>query len=131
MVRGAVDRAADDPLLIAQAGDLELAARAAEALLATAAARIDDAERTPGPAAIAEASLATAAAKVAAGRAARRAAGELFDFGGTRSVDAAANLSRFWRDARTHTLHDPERWKLHHLGRWALARQAPPSHGTL
>ncbi|UQE76693.1 acyl-CoA dehydrogenase family protein [Gordonia sp. PP30] len=126
-------RAADDPLLLAQAGDLELAVRGAESLLGTAARRIDDAEAAPAddPAALAEASLATAAAKVAAGRAARRAGSELFDFGGTRTAAEGANLSRYWRDARTHTLHDPERWKLHHLGRWALARELPPSHGTL
>ena len=128
-----VSRAVDDPLLVQQAGELELAVRGAESLLATAAARIDAADAAPalGPAAIAEASLATAAAKVAAGRAARRAAGELFDFGGTRTAAEPANLSRYWRDARTHTLHDPERWKLQHLGRWAIARQAPPSHSAL
>lgn len=126
----AVDRAADDPLLIAQAGDLELAVRSAEALLVVAGERIHHAETTPGAGAVAEASLATAAAKVAAGRAARRAGSELFDFGGTRTAAGSANLSRYWRDARTHTLHDPERWKLHHLGRWALDRVRPPSHGT-
>ncbi|EYT57984.1 monooxygenase [Dietzia sp. UCD-THP] len=132
-----VDRAADDPLLIAQAGDLELAVRSAEALLVVAGDRIHHAETIPGPEtvsgpeAIAEASLATAAAKVAAGRAARRAGSELFDFGGTRTAAGSATLSRYWRDARTHTLHDPERWKLHHLGRWALGRVRPPSHGTL
>ena len=126
-------RAVDDPLLLLQAGDLELAVRAAESLLSTAAERIDSADDQPEPAAsaIAEAALATAAAKVAAGRAARRAGSELFDFGGTRSAAEPANLSRFWRDARTHTLHDPERWKLYHLGRWALDQQPPPSHGSL
>nr|HQV20984.1 SfnB family sulfur acquisition oxidoreductase [Gordonia sp. (in: high G+C Gram-positive bacteria)] len=61
----------------------------------------------------------------------RDAAAQLFDFGGTRSASGKANWSRFWRDARTHTLHDPERWKVHHLGRWALAGQPPPSHTSL
>ncbi|MFT3662230.1 MAG: SfnB family sulfur acquisition oxidoreductase [Gordonia sp. (in: high G+C Gram-positive bacteria)] len=128
-----VSRAADDPLLLVQAGDLELAVRGAESLLATAARRIDDADAAPqpDPAAVGEASLATAAAKVAAGRAARRAASDLFDVGGTRAAAESSNLSRFWRDARTHTLHDPERWKLHHLGRWALDRRLPTGHGSL
>lgn len=126
-----VDRAADDPLLIAQAGDLELSVRSAEALLRTAADRIDHADDSATADSIAEAALATAAAKVAAGRAARRAGAELFDFGGTRTASESANLTRFWRDARTHTLHDPERWKLQHLGRWAIERRRPPSHGTL
>lgn len=128
-----VDRAADDPLLLAQAGDLELEVRSAEALLEVAGERIERAEQETEAVgdAVAEAALATAAAKVAAGRAARRAGSEMFDFGGTRSAGASANLDRYWRDARTHTLHDPERWKLHHLGRWALSRIRPPSHGTL
>ncbi|GAB11175.1 putative FMNH2-dependent monooxygenase [Gordonia araii NBRC 100433] len=129
-----VHDAADDPYLIAQAGDLELAVRTAESLLLTAADRIDEADASGDEGRrdrVAEASLATAAAKVAAGRAARRAGAELFDFGGTRSASEKANLSRFWRDARTHTLHDPERWKLHHLGKWALSRQIPPTHTSL
>ncbi|MGO3326134.1 SfnB family sulfur acquisition oxidoreductase [Gordonia sp. (in: high G+C Gram-positive bacteria)] len=126
-----VDRAAEDPLLLAQAGELELIVRSATALLREAADRIDEADAAPTPDAIADAALATAAAKVAAGRAARRAGSELFDFGGTRTASVRANLNRFWRDARTHTLHDPERWKLQHLGRWAIDGQRPPSHGTL
>ncbi|GEE03077.1 SfnB family sulfur acquisition oxidoreductase [Gordonia spumicola] len=124
-----VERAADDPLLIAQAGELEIDVRAAEALLEHAARTVDAADDSRRS--IADAALATAAAKVAAGRAARRVGSELFDIGGTRAASSAANLSRHWRDARTHTLHDPERWKVQHLGRWALDRRTPPSHGTL
>ena len=30
----------------------------------------------------------------------------------------------FWRNARTHTLHDPVRWKYQHIGRAVLARRA-------
>lgn len=137
-----VDQAVDDPLLVARAGELELAVRTAESLLDTAGIAIDRAEASVTPAAssgpgsatpdaVAEAALATAAAKVAAGRAARAAGEALFDFGGTRAAAASSNLSRFWRDARTHTLHDPERWKVQHLGRWALTRQRPPSHTSL
>lgn len=126
-----VDRAVDDPLLLGAAGEVELAVRAARGLLDSAVGAIDAAEAAGEPTAlVAEASLATAAAKVAGGRAARRAGEVLFELGGTRSA-AAPNLSRFWRDARTHTLHDPERWKLAHLGRWALTRTAPPVHGTI
>jgi len=135
-----VGAAADDPYLIARGGEVELAVRGAEALLLTAARRIEEADgrlAEPGiddeafRSRVAEASLATAAAKVAAGRAARQASADLFDFGGTRAASEKANLSRFWRDARTHTLHDPERWKLHHLGRWALGRHRPPWHTSL
>lgn len=127
-----VERAVDDPLLLASAGELELTVRAARALLDAAVRAIETAEVAgEPPELVAEASLATAAAKVAAGRAARHAGEALFDFGGTRAAAAASNLSRYWRDARTHTLHDPERWKLAHLGRWALAGTRPPAHGNI
>jgi alkylation response protein AidB-like acyl-CoA dehydrogenase len=79
----------------------------------------------------AEASIAVAVAKVAAVRASLAAANGLFDLGGTRSASAADNLSRYWRDARTHTLHDPTRWKLQHIGRHTLSGTAPPRHGQI
>lgn len=55
----------------------------------------------------------------------------LFDLGGTRSAGASANLSRYWRDARTHTLHDPARWKVQHIGRHTLSGLRPPRHGQI
>lgn len=127
-----VQRSTDDPLLIGIAGETELAVRSARALLDAAVTAVEDAENGGESAElVAQASLATAAAKVAAGRAARQSAETLFDLGGTRSAAGESNLSRYWRDARTHTLHDPERWKLAHLGRWALTRTPPPSHGNI
>ncbi|AEH10702.1 MULTISPECIES: SfnB family sulfur acquisition oxidoreductase [Protofrankia] len=124
-------RAADDPLLVQQAGELEIAVRAAEALLREAAAAIDAAERDPTEASTARASVATAVAKVTAARAAVRAADELFELGGTRSAAGPLNLSRHWRDGRTHTLHDPVRWKVQHIGRWLLSGAPPPRHGQI
>ncbi len=126
-----VDRAAEDPLLLQQAGEVEIEVRAAEALLREAAAEIDTAELDPTDDATARASVATAVAKVAGARAAVRAASDLFELGGTRSAAEALNLSRYWRDGRTHTLHDPSRWKVQHIGRWLLTGTPPPRHGQL
>ncbi|WP_242909430.1 SfnB family sulfur acquisition oxidoreductase [Actinomadura terrae] len=125
------ETATGDPLLVQRAGELEITVRAAEALLREAAEAIDAAERDPSADATAQASIATAAAKVATGRAALDAASTLFELGGTRSAAGALNLSRHWRDARTHTLHDPERWKVQHIGRWLLTGTPPPRHGQL
>lgn len=36
------------------------------------------------------------------------------------------NLDRHWRNARTHTLHDPIRWKYAILGNHALNGVKPP-----
>ncbi|WP_242888534.1 SfnB family sulfur acquisition oxidoreductase [Actinomadura litoris] len=125
------ETAAGDPLLVQRAGELDITVRAAEALLREAAEAIDAAERDLSGDSAARASIATAAAKVATGRAALEAASTLFELGGTRSAADALNLSRHWRDARTHTLHDPERWKVQHIGRWLLTGAPPPRHGQL
>jgi SfnB family sulfur acquisition oxidoreductase len=125
------ERAAEEPLLVQQAGEMEITVRAAEALLKHAAATIDAAETDLTEASTAEASVATAVAKVAAARASVEASSLLFELGGTRSAAESLNLSRFWRDARTHTLHDPTRWKVQHVGRWLLSGTPPPRHGTL
>lgn len=125
------DTAAEDPLVAQQAGELEIVVRAAEALLREAAASIDDAELDPTDDTTADASVATAVAKVAAARAALQASSALFELGGTRSAAASLNLSRYWRDARTHTLHDPARWKVQHIGRRLLSGTRPPRHGQL
>ncbi|WP_280233871.1 acyl-CoA dehydrogenase family protein [Nocardia cyriacigeorgica] len=79
----------------------------------------------------AEASIAVATAKVVADRAANEVSAALFEVGGTRSAAAEANLHHFWRNARTHTLHDPIRWKFQHIGRSVLHDTAPPLHGVI
>ncbi len=126
-----VQRAVDDPLLIQVAGSLEVAVQGAEALLDRAADHIDQAEADPTEARLVDASIATAVAKVAASRAATEVASRVFELGGSRAAADDLNLSRFWRDARTHTLHDPERWKLQHIGRWTLSATPPPRHGQI
>lgn len=127
-----------DPLLLQQFGDLEITVRSAEALLVEAGEAIDRAEDPraddPGsidPDAAAAASIAVAATKVVATRAALETSSALFDAGGTRSAAASSGTDRLWRDARTHTLHDPSRWKVQHVGRYALTGAHPPRHGLV
>lgn len=126
-----VDRAAADPLVVHAFGEIELAVRAAEALLAAAAAAVDRADADLTADTAAEASLAVAAARAASSAAALDAAGRLFEVAGTRSAAAGLGLDRHWRNARTHTLHDPAAWKVQHLGRWAVDGTPPPNHGQL
>lgn len=56
-------------------------------------------------------------------------AGALFEVSGTRSARNSPNLHRHWRDARTHTLHDPTRWKIQHICRYVLGGTRLPRHG--
>jgi alkylation response protein AidB-like acyl-CoA dehydrogenase len=124
--------AAEEPLLIQRFGELDLQRRTAEALLVAAARAIDTAQAAGlTDESVADASLAVAAAKVAAGRAAIEISSAIFEVSGTRSALAPLNLDRHWRNARTHTLHDPERWKIQHLGRHALNGTLPPRHGVI
>ncbi len=140
-----VEFASDDALLVQRFGELQLTLRSAEVLLADAAATIDAARADGGgeqsaaaarDAAVTEegaaaASIAVATAKVAADRAAIELTNALFEVSGTRSSLATLNLDRHWRNARTHTLHDPPRWKLQHIGRHVLNGTPPPRHGLL
>lgn len=41
------------------------------------------------------------------------------------------DLSRRWRNARTHGSHDPVAWKYHHVGDFLLNDVLPPNHGQI
>ncbi|WP_086560885.1 SfnB family sulfur acquisition oxidoreductase [Streptomyces africanus] len=126
------DRASEEPLVIQQFGELSLLVRAAEALLDRAGAAIDAARRAPADAELAAgASLAVTAARAQADTASLTVANDVFALIGTRSVTGGRNLDRHWRNARTHTLHDPRRWKIQHLGNHALNGVHPPANGIV
>ncbi len=126
-----VDRAQDDPLLLARFGQLQIQVHAGEAMLGRAAGALDDARATPGEATLIAASVAVAEARAMTTDAALAAASGLFELAGTHSTLAAFGLDRFWRDARTHTLHDPVRWKYHVVGNFHLNGIAPPLRSYL
>ncbi len=127
-----VERASDDPLLIQRVGELAIGVRAAQALLAEAGRTIDVVQREGvDEAGSARASIAVATAKAFADRVSVETASALFELGGTRSAANDLNLHRHWRNARTHTLHDPVRWKLQHIGRYTLNGTLPPQHGQV
>ncbi|GAA1527482.1 SfnB family sulfur acquisition oxidoreductase [Nocardioides humi] len=123
--------AADDPLVVQAFGEVELQVRAAEALLAEAGRAVDRARADLTAATAAEASLAVAAARASTTAASLEASSRLFEVSGTRSALRGLDLDRHWRNARTHTLHDPAAWKVHHLGRFAIDGTPPPNHGQV
>ncbi|AKA08178.1 acyl-CoA dehydrogenase [Streptomyces noursei ZPM] len=126
-----LETAAEDPLLIQRFGELAVQAKAAQALLREAARTVDTARADLTDDTAAAASIAVATAKVQAAQSAVEVANALFEVSGTRSALASLNLHRHWRDARTHTLHDPVRWKIQHIGRHVLSGTRPPRHGLL
>jgi len=123
--------AAEDPLVIHGFGELALRVRAARALLHDAGDAIDAARRDLTVATAAEASIAVAAARAAADTAAVSVSSDVFALVGTRGAAEGLNLHRHWRNARTHTLHDPRRAKIQYLGDHALNHRPPPSTGLV
>jgi len=124
-----VERASDDPYVIAGVGRLQIALHAAHEVLLEAAATLD--EIGPGPVSAEEsarASVAVAHAKVLTTRIALDAAETLFELAGASATRAAHALDRHWRNARTHTLHDPVRWKTHLIGNHVLNAVLPARH---
>ena len=130
-VDSGLERASDDPYTIRDVGDLITRVHAAEALLERAGRIVDVAVASPDEDSVAEASVAVAEAKILTTEIALLATNKLFELSGTRSTLAEHNLDRHWRNARTHTLHDPVRWKFHHVGNYALNGIKPPRHAWI
>jgi len=129
---GWADTAAADPHTIHRFGRLATQVRAAESLLASAAATLAEVTRFPRDAgAAARGSVAVAEAKAFASDVAVEVASDLFALAGASAADERLDLSRHWRNARTHASHDPVDWKYHHVGNYLLNDVLPPNHGQL
>jgi alkylation response protein AidB-like acyl-CoA dehydrogenase len=126
-----VERAADDPLTIARIGQIAIRIEAAAAMLERAGKKIDVAQINPTEDHVIDATLAVAAAKTLTTEIAVEASNTLFELAGTSSTRIGLNLDRHWRNARTHTLHDPVRWKYHIVGNYHLNGVTPPKNWTL
>jgi SfnB family sulfur acquisition oxidoreductase len=122
------ERASEDPYTIAAIGGLTLRLSAARALLEKAGIAVDRAVADATAESAAEAQVAVAESKILSTEIALEASNKLFELAGTRSTLAAHNLDRHWRNARTHTLHDPVRWKYAILGNYHLNGVNPPLH---
>lgn len=116
--------AADDPMVRRLCGDLvaELAA-AYHATMATGDL-LDAFEH--GEITRTELAVPIYAAKAAASKAAVRATSEIYALMGTRAASRQAGFDRWWRNARTLSLHDPLDWKHEEIGRHVLTGWDPP-----
>ncbi|WAB97886.1 SfnB family sulfur acquisition oxidoreductase [Pseudomonas putida] len=131
-IEAKVERASDDPYVIADIGRLTLELHAAQALLRKAARVLDEVNAAPiDAAAAARASIAVAEAKVLTTEIALQASEKLFELAGSRATLAEFNLDRHWRNARVHTLHDPVRWKYHAVGDYHLNGTLPARHSWI
>lgn len=126
-----IEHGYEDPHTIYAAGDVAIRVHAANALLRRAGERVDRATLDPTTETVAEASIAVAEVKAYATEVAQLASNKLIELGGARSTLENYGLDRFWRNARVHSLHDPARWKYHHIGNYYLNGQNPPRHGAI
>lgn len=128
-----VDRAADDPYVQQAVGEMSVLARSAEAMVLRGGAALDEVlaihDKLSGEAleqAYAAASIAVAEAKAAANDASLRVSEMLFRVAGASATLRKYGLDRHWRNARTHTTHDPVAYKYRAIGRFMLSDTLPP-----
>ncbi|MBN3895524.1 MAG: acyl-CoA dehydrogenase family protein [Nostoc sp. NOS(2021)] len=73
-----------------------------------------------------ETAVTISTAKVLTTRVALDVTSKIFEVMGTRAAATKYRFDRFWRNVRTHTLHDPVAYKVHEVGDWVLNEQIPP-----
>ena len=118
-----VTAATEDPMILRTCG--ELAADLATAWMATARCGdlLDAFER--GDIGRGELALPISACKSASSRAAMNATGKIHEMMGTGSLAGKTAYDRWWRNARTLSLHDPVEWKNVELGKHLVTGWEP------
>lgn len=124
-------RLADEPLVIQRVGELQHELDAARLFLRRGAELVDVARANTTADTTLAAAFGVAQARTATDHAALRVTNELFELCGTKSTFSEYNLDRHWRNARTHTLHDPVRWKTQFLGNYVLNGVRPPKNALI
>jgi alkylation response protein AidB-like acyl-CoA dehydrogenase len=111
----------DDRQVLQVVGEIASNAFAAEAIVLTAAARLQEAydsvvDGAPTAEAAEAAQLAAAEAKVAVDSFSYATAAKLFDVGGASATQSIYNLDRHWRNVRTISTHNPTFLKASAIG---------------
>nr|WP_068377410.1 acyl-CoA dehydrogenase family protein [Rhodococcus sp. EPR-157] len=123
-----VDSAVDEPYIIDIYGDLASKLWAVEALadaVALEGKQIHDnawnvtAEERGGH------EVRVAALKARATEVSLEITSTVFEALGARATASKYGFDRFWRNVRTHTLHDPVAYKRREVGRWVLTGELP------
>ncbi|MGK3943441.1 acyl-CoA dehydrogenase family protein [Streptomyces caeruleatus] len=127
-LHGGHEHAVDEPYVIDTYGDLTAKLWAVEALADAVAAEGQQLHDDPDAVtaqARGEFEVRVAAVKARATDVALEITQRIFEVTGARATASAEGLDRFWRDVRTHTLHDPVAYKRRELGRHVLTGELP------
>jgi alkylation response protein AidB-like acyl-CoA dehydrogenase len=121
-------KADQEPHIVLRFGQLTTQLHALEAMFQRAADLVDAALEAPEltDENTAAASLAVAEAKALAQEIAVQISTDVLELAGASAADAKYGLDRHWRNVRTHSLHDPARWKYVHVGNHTLHGTRPP-----
>jgi alkylation response protein AidB-like acyl-CoA dehydrogenase len=127
-----VDSASADPYILAGYGELVAQVQAARLLTDAATAALGQAAAR-GSAITEEdrgrAAVAISSAKVLSTRVVTETTSKVFEFTGARATASSYGFDRFWRNARTLTLHDPVVYKAREVGEHFLTGAYPPFTG--
>ncbi|WP_432547156.1 acyl-CoA dehydrogenase family protein [Kineococcus sp. SYSU DK004] len=124
-----VREAAQDPYVLATYGRLVARLRAAEALGRSVGAALDEAHARGADLTWherGEVAEEIAALKVVSSDLAVEATSAVFEVTGARATGNRYGFDRFWRNVRTHTLHDPVQYKAREVGDHFLNGTHPP-----
>lgn len=122
------ERASDEFYVQQTYGELQTKLWAAESLAERAAVLIEEINAAPDdvtPEQRGEAAVAIAAAKQFAIDVGLEIGQRIYDVTGARATANAVGLDIYWRNIRTHSLHDPVDHKRAEVGRYALLGEYP------
>jgi SfnB family sulfur acquisition oxidoreductase len=125
---------AEDPYVLHVLGEVAVVVHASEAMLERAAIHLDrgvaaqmqGAQVNDADLILGQASVTVAEAKAMANQASLSASQMMFQVGGTSMALGSLNYDRHWRNARTHTIHDPVSYKYRTIGNFHLTGALPP-----
>ena len=123
-----VDNALDEPYIVDLYGDYTAKLWAVEALADAVAAeqqQLHDRADSVTEAERGEHEVRVAAAKARATEVALEITAGIFEALGARATASSHGFDRFWRNVRTHTLHDPVFYKRREVGRHVLTGELP------
>ena len=124
-----VSSATADPYVLATYGRLAAALRAVEALADDVDAHVARADAAGAALTWDERgdlAMHVSALKVISTEVALDVTSTIYEVTGARATSNAVGMDRFWRNVRTHTLHDPVAYKQRELGEHFLTGTYPP-----
>ncbi|MER9293158.1 hypothetical protein NKI71_23255 [Mesorhizobium sp. M0510] len=122
-------KASEDTLVVERFGRLSIALASAQALADAAGEAVQRAFERGRDLTAEERGRAAAIAyqsKVHSTEVALEVTSRIFELTGARSTARSFGFDRYWRNVRTHSLHDPVHYKVLEVGDFALNGRVPP-----